>query len=136
MIFDFRKLNARWVLGWALAKHLLVRLFAGRRDPNRWLGRLAQEKLGRVPPRAWELFAGASRCIGCALCDSVGAPEDAPSRWIQSIARQPADAVLVHAELDRLATLAPAIEQICPARVAVSELVALVRENRRMLGDR
>ncbi|MBI3179636.1 MAG: hypothetical protein HYZ27_08230 [Deltaproteobacteria bacterium] len=132
-LLNVRRLHAQWVLGSAMLRKLVVYAFAGRRGAAPWLARLAQEDLAPTPPRAFALAAGASRCIGCGLCDSVAEPHESPSRLIMGMARHPADAPLAGADLDRLAALAPAIAEVCPARVAVGDLVTLVRENRRML---
>jgi hypothetical protein len=131
-----KQLNALWVLGWAFVKHLLLWPFVRRRGPTPWLARIAEESLGAVPPEAWSLFAGSSRCIGCSLCDTLGGLEDAPSRWMASAIRQPADAALALQAADRLEALAPAIARICPARVPVNDVVQLIRENHRMLVSR
>ena len=128
-----KQLNALWVLGWALVKHLLFWPFVPRRGPEPWLKRIAQESLGPVPPGAWKILAGTSRCIGCSLCDVVGEPKDTPSRWIASAAREPATAPLALHAADRLEVLAPEIARICPARVPVLDIVLLIRENHRML---
>lgn len=135
-LLSVRVLRSRWTLGWALMKYILARPFLGRREPTRWLAVLRGESLAAVPPNAWELFEPASRCIGCSICDAVGEAGDRPSQWILGIARRPEDAPIVHAELDRLQALSPAIERICPARVRVTALVELVRENSRMLDAR
>ncbi len=132
-LLDVRKLRARWVLGSAMVRKLLVYAFAGRRGAAPWLRRLAVEDLTPSPPHAFELAAGASRCIGCGVCDSVAAPHESPSSFIMYIARHPADATLADAALDCLERLAPAIAEVCPARVSVRDLVTLVREHRRLL---
>ena len=134
-LLSTRQLNAYWVLGWALVKHVVARPFIGRRVPGPWLSRLRDESLGVVPPNAWASFDGTSRCIGCGVCEVVGAPGDTPMRWILSIGRQPGDAPLVRREVARLGELALEIERLCPARVPVRDLIELVRENDRMLGD-
>lgn len=134
-LLDMRALNARVILGWALVKHLLARRFIGRRSPERWLGRLAQESLAAVPPDAWSLFEQTSRCVGCGICDAVGAPGEWPSQWILGIARRPEDAYLAIEKLDRLEQLGGAIEAVCPARLPVEDLVKLVRANAGMLGS-
>jgi hypothetical protein len=131
---SMRQLNAFWVLGWALVKHIIARPFVGRRLPQPWLDRLGQEQLGPVPERAWELFAPSARCIACGLCDALGAPGDTPMQWILSVARTPADAAIVGPALARLAALAGPIEQICPARLSVHNLVELATENARLGG--
>jgi hypothetical protein len=131
---DVRQLNALWVLGWALVKHVLARPFVGRRVPEPWLARLREESIGVVPADAWAKLAGTSRCTGCGTCDVVAAaPGDAPMRWVLSVARRPGDAPLVRHEVERLAVLAADIERLCPARVPVHELVALARDNDRMV---
>ncbi len=135
-LLNARQLNAYWTLGWALVKHVVARPFIGRRVPDRWLARLRDESLGAVPAHAWEAFEGSSRCIACGVCEVAGAPGDQPMRWVLSIARQPGDAPLVGHEVERLAELASDIERVCPARVPVRELVALVRANESMLEER
>ena len=128
-----KQLNALWVLGWALVKHLLLWSFVRRPGPGPWLQRMAQESLGPVPPFAWQILGGTSRCVGCHLCDVIGERDDTPSLWMASTARQPADAVLALYAADRLEILAPAIRRICPAQVPVLAVVELIRENHRML---
>jgi hypothetical protein len=130
-LLSMRQLNAYWVLGWALAKHLVARPFVGRRMPGPWLDRLAQYHLGTVPPRAWSLFAPSSHCIACGICDALGAPGDTPMRWILAIARTPADAEIGLAAVERLSSLASAIESVCPARLSVTSLTELVLANAR-----
>jgi len=132
---SLRQVNALWVLGLALVKHLLLRPFVRRRGPRPWLERLRVESLGAVPSAAWPLFAGSSRCIGCRLCDGVGKPEDTVWLWLASAARVPADAPLGTVAAERLVALAPEIARICPARVPVESLALLIRENARMLGE-
>jgi len=132
-LLNVRKLNARMTLGWALVKHIASRPFVGRRLPGPWLDTLAREDLAEVPDRAWELFGPSGRCIGCGVCDCVGRPDEMPSRWILSLARLPSDAPLVQTQIDRLSELAESIERVCPARLPVTSLVALVRANASML---
>ena len=104
-LLNMRQLNAFWTLGWALVKHVVARPFIGRRVPDRWLARLRDESLGAVPPLAWKLFEGSSRCTACGACEVTGALGDAPMRWILSVARQPGDAPLARQETERLAAL-------------------------------
>ncbi len=133
---NLRQVNAYWVLGWALAKHVVARPFVGRPTPTRWLERLRGEELGPVPQDAWGAFAGAGRCLGCGLCDAVGEPGDTPSAWLVGAIRQPSDAPLSVAIAERLTELAPRIAAVCPARVSVLDVVRLVRGNLDALGRR
>ncbi|MBI5511481.1 MAG: hypothetical protein HY903_22215 [Deltaproteobacteria bacterium] len=133
---NLRQAHSLWVLGWALVKHVLLVPFVGRRGPRPWLDRIARESLGPVPKEAWRLFAGTSRCIGCGLCDGVGEVSDTPSRWILSAARCPADAELGLTAAARLEVLAPNIERVCPTRVAVGDVVRLIRGNHGALAAR
>jgi hypothetical protein len=130
-LLSMRQLNAYWVLGWALVKHVLARPFVGRHLPRPWLDRLAQERLGIVPPRAWPLFAATSRCIACGLCDALAEPGDRPMQWVLAVARVPADAEISPAALARLEVLAPRIESLCPSRLSVTSLVELAAANAR-----
>jgi hypothetical protein len=131
----FRWLNARWTLGWALVKHVLLAPFArGRSDPRRWLGRIRQEALGPTPGDNWKYFAGSSRCINCGLCDLVQLPHDAAaSQWITSAARQPSDAPLAQDKAAALMAAAERIEQICPARVDVQAIARIIEANNQAL---
>ena len=111
-LINVRQLNAYWIMGWALVKHIAARPFLGRNAPEAWLSRLAQDSLACVPKNAWELFAPTSRCIGCGICDALAKPGESPTRWILSIARQPADSVIVEEQLSRLAELSEEIEEL------------------------
>ncbi|HET6347141.1 MAG TPA: hypothetical protein VFH51_19570, partial [Myxococcota bacterium] len=112
----FRWLNARWTLGWALIKHVILAPFArGRSSPRRWLERIGQEALGPTPRDNWQHFEGSSRCINCGLCDLVDLPGGAAaSQWITSAARLPSDAPLARDKAAALHGVAESIEQICP----------------------
>jgi ferredoxin len=126
-MMNMRYLNARWVLGWALVKHMLLRPFI-RRDPSRWVDRIAADNLGPTPRRAWEYFEPASRCIGCGLCDAVVPPQVHASAWISGCARLPEDAPLALEKARLLKPWAEAIERVCPARVGVTALVQLIED--------
>jgi len=82
------------------------------------------------------MFACTSGCLTCGLCDVVGTATDRPSQWLAGIARHPGDSSLALAQLQRLEILAPEIERLCPARLKVSTVVALVRANHGMLAVR
>lgn len=127
-------LKARWTLGWALVKHVLLRPFAPRRsDPRKWLGRIRQESLGPTPAANWKYFAGSSRCINCGLCDAVAPAGATPSRWIMGAARQPADAGLALEHARQLRAMAKAIERVCPTQVQVEDVAGIIEENVRAL---
>jgi ferredoxin len=127
-------LLARWTLGWALVKHVLLRPFApGRSDPRTWLARIRQESLGPTPAANWKYFEGGSRCINCGLCDAVAPEGTTPSRWIMGAARQPSDAKLALDIARQLRGMKASIEQVCPARVQVDDVVGIIEENVRAL---
>ena len=125
---NMRYLNARWTLGWALIKHILLRPFI-RPDPGLWVQRINQDFLGPTPLAAWNYFAGSSRCIGCGLCDAVAPGDAKPSEWILGSIRQPSDAPLALAKAKQLRELAGAIERVCPARVSVGDVADLIEAN-------
>ena len=124
-MMDMGYLNARWVLGWALVRHVLSTPFV-RREPADWVQRLNHEALGPTPPQAWKLLEPSSRCVGCGLCaaqvpDHVEAPA-----WIMAAVRQPADAPLAQQQAKLLRQYAAAIERVCPARVDVRAVADLI----------
>ena len=90
-MFSRKSLAAKWTLGWALVKRVLLSLLPGLGDhgPRPWLGRLAKENLTETAAGNWERFAATSRCLGCGLCDLVGEPGESPSAWIMGAAREP-----------------------------------------------
>lgn len=118
-------LNARFVLGWALIKHLLLRPFV-RRDPRHWIGRVAADHLAPTPQQGWALFEGASRCVGCGLCDAVVPADVHASHWLAGSIRQPQDAPLALAQAAALRRHQGAIEAVCPTRVRVGDVVRLI----------
>lgn len=127
-----RWLKARWTLGWALVKHVLLQPFV-RRDPARWVRRIAQESLGPTPAEGWNLFAASSRCMGCGLCDAVVPAGMQPSAWMQGAIREPADAPLALAKARQLRAWAQDIERVCPAQVKVEAVARLIEEHHRAL---
>lgn len=142
-----RWLRARWVLGWALLKHVVFRPFSrGKADPRFWLRRLSREALGPTPPANWRDAAATSRCIGCGLCDALlprgaDAMHSTPSmdaiapnpvslsQILQGAARLPSDAPELLVYLPFLRAHAPAISQICPARVDAAAVADLIERN-------
>ncbi len=125
-------LNARWVLGWALIKHILLRPFV-RRDPSLWVKRIAQESLGPTPPSGWSLFENTSRCIGCGLCDAVVPAGVLASTWIHGSIRHPHDAPLALAQAQLLRKYASAIDRVCPARVKAASVADLIEAQASMI---
>jgi ferredoxin len=125
-------LNSRWVLGWALVKHVLLRPFV-RRDPARWVEKIASESLAATPAEGWALFEPASRCIGCGLCDAVMPAGDSAAAWIMGSIRQPQDAPLALQQARSLRLHAAAIERICPAQVQVTKVAELIEVQALML---
>lgn len=128
-----RFLNARFVLGLALMRNLVLRLFTRRGGAKAWLGTIARERLAPTAPQAWRHYAASSRCIGCGLCDSVARDNEAPSEWILGVARQAEDAPLAQDKAVRLRALAEAIAKVCPARVPTDEVAGIIEDNVRML---
>jgi ferredoxin len=124
-MMDMGYLNARWVLGWALVKHVLMTPFA-RREPADWVQTIADEALGATPPGAWAKQEAASRCIGCGLCAAVVPAHVQPAEWIMGIGRQPSDAPLALQQAHLLRQFAVDIERICPARVKVTDVADLI----------
>jgi ferredoxin len=139
-------LRARWVLGWALVKHVLYKPFAGKKgDPGIWLARIGQEALGPTPPGNWEAAAKSSRCIACGLCDSVESRQrPAPggdarayaaslSHVIAGAARLPSDAPDALIYVPRLLACAQAVRAICPTGVDPSEVAHMIQRNAEVL---
>ncbi|MEZ4271116.1 MAG: hypothetical protein R3C68_06705 [Myxococcota bacterium] len=122
-------IKARWTLGAALLRKILSWPFQHDRGLAHWLERLAEEDLVATPKDAWRHQAGATRCIGCGLCDAVSLDGLEPSRLILSVARRPQDALIAEEHAAELAYLAKDIAEICPARVDVEDIVALLRDN-------
>lgn len=133
---------ARWVLGWALVKHILFRPFSGRKgDPEIWLSRMGQEALGPTPPGNWEAAAQSSRCIGCGLCDSLeplgsSAPGSGSkvltaslSQIIAGAARLPSDASDVSMYVMRLEACADLVRAICPKGVDTHQIAQTIVRN-------
>ncbi len=133
-MMDMGYLNARWVLGWALVKHVLLWPLR-RRDPHAWVRRIGQEALAPTPQQGWATFAATSRCIGCGLCDAVVPAEVQASAWLQGSIRQPADAPLALQQAALLRQHAAAIMRICPARVQVDKVADLIDMHARMLRE-
>ena len=123
-----KRVQAIWMLGMALLRHVFVRPFVGSSDPAHWLAQIAQEGLFPAPQGSWEKVSKTSRCIGCGLCDSLLYTTClAPSLTIQSAARLPGDTLSVLSQIEAVNGLATEIEKICPARVPIQEIVSLVR---------
>ena len=137
MMISLKMLRARWTLGWALVKRVLsyVVPFVKRTTPDHWLYRLAGESIAPTPPNTWSHVEGASRCIGCGLCDSIPNNEDQPSEWILGSAREPGDAPLALEQAARLRRLAQEISKICPARVPAEAIASLIEDNSNMLRE-
>jgi len=129
----YRWLMSKWVLAWALTKNIARRVLLGVRGPRPWLGHLARESLGAVPPDAWDYLASTSRCIACGLCDVVARPGEHPSHWIAQAARRPEDAPLARSHADRLRELSSGIRAICPAQLDASAVARLIDDNAAML---
>jgi hypothetical protein len=138
--------RARWVLGWALVKHVLYLPFAGRKgDPGIWLERIGKEALGPTPPGNWQAAAQSARCIGCGLCDALDVRPAAPegkvasaavppmSQIIQGAARLPSDAPDALAFIPRLLHNADAILAICPTGVDARTVAQLIARNAEVL---
>ena len=139
MLLTLRRwLRARITLGWALAKHVMMGPWAGRRsDPRRWLRRMGAEALGPTPEGNWPRFAGSSKCIGCGLCDLFGSPAlPRPSLVIRGAARLPSDAPHISAQtLAALHDIAGDVARICPQGVQVDDILTLVRNNQEALAQ-
>jgi hypothetical protein len=132
MSMMWRRLKALWVLGWAFLLKILQRPLARRTGGDEWLARLRQEGLAATPADAWKHLSPASRCIGCGLCDAV-VPEMSPSAWIAGAPRVPGDSPMVREEAQALHVHAGSIARVCPTRVGVDDIVALVEGNARSL---
>jgi hypothetical protein len=124
-----RWLKARWVLGTALMRRVLLAPVLPDHGPRPWLGKLAEEDLASVPEGLWDYAGGTSRCIGCGLCDAVARGNESPSTWLANDPREPSTAPIVLEHAARLDELASEIARICPARVPVDDVVKLIRAN-------
>ena len=120
-----RWLNARVIIGWAVIKNILLKPFI-RKDPKRWIARVAQDRLAGTPKEAWELLEQSSRCIGCRLCDAMVPREVQASAWIMGAIRQPEDASLALEKAKLLRVWAKEIEAVCPAEVGVASVAQLI----------
>lgn len=133
---SLRQIKALWTLGMALLRKILFLPFARSPGAGPWLERLRQERLAPTPSSAWQRYAPAGRCIGCGLCESIAIDgSTSPSTWVLAIGRRPEDAPLVQSEAGSLQRLAREIERVCPGRVGVEDLTAIVRDNARLLGS-
>jgi len=131
-----RQLKALWVLGWALVAKLLMDPFVRHRGVAPWLARLRQESLAPTPPSTWQHLERASRCIGCGICDAVRLDVRSTSHWIAGSGRAPSDAPLLLAEVPAIVARAPEIARICPTRVGVDDLAALITDHAQILAER
>ena len=131
----WKSLHAKWVLAWALVKHVVLSWtpLIRRSTPKTWLARLAEESLAPTPAHAWEYVEGTSRCIGCGLCDIHGAAGQDLSGWIRAVARRPQDADLAQVHTQELRDKAEKIARICPSGVSVAGIVRLIEEQRAAL---
>ena len=130
-MINVRSLEARFTLLFAVIKKVIVNLFVRRRGARRWMARLAEEELARTPAANWEVADHTSRCIGCGLCDVVDGDTgtETVSGWLMGAARRPQDAGLALAHVPEVRAHAAAIAAVCPARVPVEEIAALIERN-------
>lgn len=130
-----RYLKARWILGTALIRRVVMTPVLPDHGPKPWLKKLANENLAAVPDELWSYVAGTSRCIGCGLCDSVARGNESPSTWLANDPREPSTANIVLDHAQRLNELATEIARICPARVPVADVAKLIRANAEALAE-
>ncbi|MBC7792767.1 MAG: hypothetical protein H7Z43_03590 [Clostridia bacterium] len=130
-----RYLKARWALGNALMRRVLLAPVLPDHGPKPWLGKLATENLAAVPEELWSYIGGTSRCIGCGLCDAVARGNESPASWIANDPREPSTANIVLDHAKRLSEMAVDIARICPARVPVEDIARLIRANAETLAE-
>lgn len=128
-----RQLKALWVLGWAFLAKVLLSPFVRDKGGGEWLARLREEQLAPTPPKAWTRFERASRCIGCGLCDVVAIDDVSTSSWLLGSGREPANAPLVVERTAALRVHAQEIARICPARVGIDDVAAIISDNAKLL---
>ncbi len=130
------KLHSWFILGWALVRTLLSKLFGGSRGLAAFLDNYASDRLPPVAPEERLLLPRMSGCIACGLCNvgegvraaaSHGAYAGAMDLMLASSRSMPDydAAVRSFAEVSdaRLAEL----EERCPTRVPMRKLAAFVR---------
>ena len=119
-------LNARRVLGTALALNIMSRLLRPRHRrqlPKRWLRQMANEGLTPTPVKAWPSGSQSDACTGCGQCE-IDLPQGIrPSVWLQQMARSPADASLSMSHVAALKPFVGVIERACPAKVDVTAVL-------------
>lgn len=130
-----RYLKARWVLGTALMRRVLMMPVLPDHGPKPWLSKLATEDLAAVPDELWSYVGGTSRCIGCGLCDAVARGRESPATWLANDPREPSTANIVLEHARRLDEMAEEIARICPARVPVRDVARLIRANAEALAE-
>jgi hypothetical protein len=121
----FKSLHALATLGLALVRHVMVGA-PWRASAPRWLGRLLAEDLAATPKTAWELYESAWRCSGCGVCEAVLGEAAGLSGEILALARRPQDAPACLGHAARLRQAAPAVAEVCPNKVDLLALAALL----------